>query len=108
MPEVLRAPPIDDKPLPPRQIDKRHQRPVTAQPKAEAPPRRQSLFSIVTSAFKPVPPVAEITPAAVAQPAARPVSVAQPADDLSVDQGGIDPDLEIPTFLRRQGTAPKV
>ena len=104
---VLRAPPIDDQPLPPRQIQKRHQQPVTAQPKAEAPPRRQSLFSIVTSAFKPVPSVADIVPAPVAPPAPRPAPIVQHSDDLPVDVGAIDPDLEIPTFLRRQGTTPK-
>ena len=105
--EVLRAPPIDDQPLPPRQIQKRHQQPVTAQAKAEPPPRRQSLFSIVTSAFKPVPQVAEVVPVPAIAPAPRPVPVVQHSEELSVAASAADPDLEIPTFLRRQGTPPK-
>ncbi len=113
-PELLRAPPaearvappIDDTPLPPRQIQKRHQQPVTAQPKAEPPPRRQSLFSIVTSAFKPVPPVAEIAPVPVAPP--KPAPVVQQSEELSVEPGATDTDLEVPTFLRRQKNQPQV
>jgi cell division protein FtsZ len=115
-PEVLRAPasearvapPIDDTPLPPRQIQSRHQQPVTAQPKVEAPPRRQTLFSIVTSAFKSVPPVVEIAAAPVAPKVPAAVPVAQHSEGLSVEGGAADTDLEIPTFLRRQGTVPKV
>jgi hypothetical protein len=81
---------------------------VTAQPKVEAPPRRQTLFSIVTSAFKSVPPVVEIAAAPVAPKAPAAVPVAQHSEGLSVEGGAVDTDLEIPTFLRRQGTVPKV
>ncbi|MBC7635436.1 MAG: cell division protein FtsZ [Acetobacteraceae bacterium] len=107
-PEARSAPPIDDTPLPPRHIQKRHQQPVTVQPKGEAPPRRQSLFSIVTQAFKPVPPVAEPAAVVVAAPAPHPAPMAQPYLEPVQAAGTADSDLEIPTFLRRQGLPAKV
>ena len=113
-----RPAPIDDTPLPPRGIPKHLQAPVTgaamrpkqatrpagglfAEPPAAAPARRQSLFSIVTGAFK-------STPAAVAEPAPALVAAAplrrQPDPVYADDQQAASPerDLEIPTFLRRQ------
>ena len=72
-----------------------------AEPPAAAPARRQSLFSIVTGAFK-------STPAAVAEPAPALVAAAplrrQPDPVYADDQQAASPerDLEIPTFLRRQ------
>ena len=107
-PEARSAPPIDDTPLPPRHIQKRHQQPVTVQPKGEAPPRRQSLFSIVTQAFKPVPPVAEPAAVVVAAPAPHPAPMAQPYLEPVQAADTADSDLEIPTFLRRQGLPAKV
>jgi len=127
--EVRVAPPIDDTPLPPRAVPKHLQTPVTNQPPARpkvasrptgglfaeqqpaaAPtPRRQSLFSIVTGAFKSAPvPEAPMPQAAPVAPVAR-----QPAEEhYAQEQAGTaatsDRDLEIPTFLRRQNSQPQV
>ena len=120
--EVRVAPPIDDTPMPPRGVPKHLQTPVSGQsarpktanrpagslfvePQSAPPPRRQSLFSIVTGAFKSAP--------AAEAPVTQPATVARPAvqetydDDASGQASAPDRDLEIPTFLRRQNSQPQ-
>ena len=121
--EVRVAPPIDDTPLPPRGVPKHLQTPVSGQaarpktpsrpagglfvePQSAPPPRRQSLFSIVTGAFKSTP--AAEAPAAPVAPVARQAAVQETYDDDTSGQASAsDRDLEIPTFLRRQNSQPQ-
>ena len=126
--EVRVAPPIDDTPLPPRGVPKHLQTPVTnpparpkvasrpagglfaeQQPVATPAPRRQSLFSIVTGAFKSAPvPEAPAPQAAPVAPVAR-QPVAETHDDEEAGQrSASDRDLDIPTFLRRHNSQPPV
>ena len=117
--DVRIAPPIDESPRP-RSIPKHLQVPVTSQPvrpnaaarpaggpsaapQANPPPRRYSLFSLVTGAFKPTP--AEPHAPIVAPMSPPTMAHAVYAEDAAETAPMGDRDLDIPTFLRRKSAA---